>query len=146
MIALYDKFAKLKTPSFCIEVIMESVKSLTVILLAVSMAVTSQFMLKAGMNAIGKIDLSLQTNYILKFIEVFSQPYIISGFLLYGFGALLWLIALSRVDLSFAYPFVSLSIVLVVAVSILKFGEPFTLNRVLGTLLIALGIIIISRQ
>lgn len=125
---------------------MELAKSLILIVIAITIAVTGQISLKTGMNEVGRIEVSTQTNYIEKAKTVASKPIIWAGLMLYGLGAIVWLVVLSRVDLSFAYPMLSISYVLVVIISVLKFGENVSLSRIIGTLLICAGVIFITRS
>ena len=61
-----------------------------------------------------------------------------------GLGALLWMAALTRFELSYAYPFMSLSFVLVSLLSIPVLDEPFSWVRLGGIALIAMGIAIVA--
>ena len=61
-------------------------------------------------------------------------------------GTVFWLTALSRVDLSYAYPFASLSYVVMLTASWLLFHEDISAVRLLGTLIVGLGVFIISRS
>ena len=55
-----------------------------------------------------------------------------------------WLVALSRVELSYAYPFASLSYVLMLAASWFLFRENITAVRLLGTVVVGIGVFLIS--
>ncbi|OYV12967.1 MAG: EamA-like transporter family, partial [Methanosaeta sp. ASO1] len=56
-----------------------------------------------------------------------------------------WLLALSRMELSFVYPFISLTYILVLGLSHLVFRECIGLNKIAGSVLIILGLILISK-
>jgi drug/metabolite transporter (DMT)-like permease len=73
------------------------------------------------------------------------NPIVISGFFLYGISAALWLVVLTRAELSWAYPLLSMGYVLVVLLSRVLFHESVTTTRLLGTLVICLGVWLISR-
>lgn len=73
------------------------------------------------------------------------NPWVISSLLAAFVAALAWIAALSRIDLSSAYPFVAASFVLVLALSAIVFGESMTLPKVAGALLIVLGLIVASQ-
>jgi drug/metabolite transporter (DMT)-like permease len=75
-----------------------------------------------------------------------TNPYVIVGLATYVSGTVFWLAALSRVDLSYAYPFASLSYVIMLAASWLLFNENITPVRLLGTLVVGLGVFFISRS
>jgi multidrug transporter EmrE-like cation transporter len=61
-------------------------------------------------------------------------------------ASLTWIAALSKFELSFAYPFMSLSFVLVFALSWYFFGETFTWAKVVGLALIVAGVTISVRN
>ena len=67
------------------------------------------------------------------------------GFILYGLSALCWLWVLSRAQLSFAYPLLSLSFPIVVVLSEIFFAEAISPIRWIGVCLIVIGVSFISR-
>jgi drug/metabolite transporter (DMT)-like permease len=104
-----------------------------------------QLFLKKGMTSIGKIGFELG-RLVPTLSSAFSNGFVLLGFFLYGISALLWMVVLSRVDLSFAYPFVSLSYVMVILFSWLLLNENLPLIRVVGVLVICLGVYLVSRS
>lgn len=78
-------------------------------------------------------------------IKLLLNPWVMSG-MVAGFCALVcWLAAMTKFDLSYAYPFMSLAFVLVLILSAVLFHETVTAPKVLGVLLIIVGIIVASR-
>ena len=71
---------------------------------------------------------------------------VLGGFVLYGLSAVLWLFVLARVELSYAYPFVSLGFVLMSVAGAFLLGETLGPLRVAGTALICLGVIAVARS
>ncbi len=118
-------------------------KNLLMILFCVTLGAIGQLTLKHGMNSVGKIT---QTQVVAKVIGSFSNPYVVAGFILYGLSALVWMIVLSRVEVSWAYPMVSFSYVVVVVASRFLFNEDVDLVRILGTLVICAGVFLVSRS
>jgi len=115
--------------------------TIVIILLGVVFAAVGQVSWKLGMNLMGPI-----TDFGLSdLISVFLDPHILFGLIMYGLSTVFWLIALSRMELSFVYPFISLTYVLVLALSHLVLKESIGLNKIAGTVLIILGLIIISK-
>ena len=115
------------------------------ILISVLAGALGQILLKKGMGSMGPLTLSMdQVGGILW--RIVSNPYVVIGLLIYVCGTLFWLVALSRVDLSYAYPFASLSYVIMLAASWFLFHENITPVRLLGTLIVALGVVVISRS
>ena len=114
------------------------------ILTAVILAVTGQLLVKNGLNLLGNVDFA--SGLISAYLKIFISPYVIVGTLLYAFSSLFWIYALARVDLSFAYPFVALSYVLIILSSCFILGEHIPFLRWIGVLVICLGIFLISKS
>ena len=72
------------------------------------------------------------------------DPVVLSSFGAAFLASLAWMAALTRFELSYAYPFMSLSFVLVLAMSVAFLGETLTLNKVLGVVLIGIGTVVAS--
>jgi multidrug transporter EmrE-like cation transporter len=82
---------------------------------------------------------------MLFLIKLVLTPWIMSS-VVAGFLALLcWMTAMTRFDLSYAYPFMSLAFVLVLILGAAFFHEPVTLPKVLGVVLVTVGLIIASQ-
>ena len=119
-------------------------KNLLLILMCVALGVGGQLLLKYGMSSSGD-QVDEVREVIPRLLKAAMNPVVITGFLLYGLSAALWLILLTRVDLSFAYPMLSLGYVLVVFLARALFNEQVTFVRFLGTLVVCLGVFLISR-
>lgn len=119
-------------------------KDVIVILINVSLTVTGQLLLKQGMIKVGRItsDLNKLPGMMLKAL---SNEYVISGIGIYAISAMIWLVILSRVKLSFAYPMVSFGYVLTVFFSWLLFKEQVPLVRLIGVFVICIGVYLVSR-
>ena len=74
------------------------------------------------------------------------DPFILSGFVSAIVASFFWMAAMTKLDLSYAYPFMSLSFVLVFFFSTWLFQEPVTVYKVVGLLLIMSGIMVTSRS
>jgi drug/metabolite transporter (DMT)-like permease len=115
------------------------------ILISVLAGAIGQILLKKGMGSMGP--LTLTTSQLGATLwRIGTNPFVIIGLIIYVGGTVFWLTALSRVDLSYAYPFASLSYVVMLAASWLLFGENITSLRLLGTLVICVGVFLISRS
>lgn len=114
------------------------------ILISVLASAVGQVLLKKGMLNTGALTITLD-----QLVEILwrigTNPHVVIGLIIYVAGTLFWLAALSRVDLSYAYPFASLSYVVMLAASWMLFSEDITLFRLLGTLVVGLGVYLISR-
>jgi multidrug transporter EmrE-like cation transporter len=77
-------------------------------------------------------------------VPILTAPLTILGVALYAVSAVFWISALSRVELSYAYPLLAVGYILVAFVSWKMWGENLTLQRVLGTLVIAFGVYLVG--
>jgi drug/metabolite transporter (DMT)-like permease len=115
------------------------------ILIAVTASAAGQILLKRGMLGIGTLTLTLdQLGSILW--RLATNPYVIIGLAIYVCGTVFWLAALSRMDLSYAYPFASLGYLIMLAASWLLLKENITVGRLLGTMVVGLGVFLVSRS
>jgi multidrug transporter EmrE-like cation transporter len=115
------------------------------ILAVVTTNAMSQILLKQGMNTIGKFDFS--GGNLLSMIPVVAlNPFVVGGLAVLVFSMGLHLMALSRVELSFAYPFLSVSYVLVLIAGYFWFGEAVNASRMIGVALICGGTYFIARS
>lgn len=120
-------------------------KSVILILFSISLAIGGQFLLKAGMNQVGRIGAGNITYYKTMFLSALLHPYILTGLFLYAISSISWLVVLSRVNLSFAYPFAGLGYVIIMFISWRFLQEPVSAIRLFGAILIGLGVIFVSK-
>ena len=117
--------------------------SIALILFTVVTNAAAQIMLKKGMLSLGPLNLSLGNAISTVFSVVFS-PWVFAGLSLFVVSMASHLVVLSRVQLSFAYPFLSLAYVIVAAYAFYIFGEDVGLARIAGIALICAGTVFIS--
>lgn len=115
------------------------------ILVATVMGIVGQTMLKHGMNQMGPLSLSGGSVPGIV-LQIVRSPFVIGGLLIYGFGTFFWLVTLSRIDLSVAYPFVSLNHVLLFFIGWLILRESVTPLRAAGVAVICVGMILVARS
>jgi drug/metabolite transporter (DMT)-like permease len=108
------------------------------------LGVAGQLFIKKGLNLLGNINFA--SGIVSSYIKIFFSPLVIIGISVYFLGVFFWLYALSKVDLSFAYPFVSLSYILVLFSSWWLLGEGISLVRWTGVAAVCLGVFLISRS
>jgi len=116
--------------------------AIVIIIIGVIFAAIGQVSWKLGMNQEGQ----LATINLTTVSTVLLNPYVLLGFAMYGLSTIFWLIALSKKDLSFVYPFISLTYILVLALSNLVLKESIGINKLAGTIIIMVGLIIIARS
>ena len=78
--------------------------------------------------------------------KLLLDPWILGGFFSAFIASFFWMAAMTKFDLSFAYPFMSASFILVFALSVFIFDEPTSWQKLAGLGLIVLGIIVSSRS
>ena len=119
-------------------------KYIPLILAVVITNAMSQLLLKQGMIKIGSFEFT-KSGISNTLPSVLVNPYVIGGLLTLVFSMGLHLLALSRVDISFAYPFLSVSYVIVLAAGYFFFGESITMYRIAGVGLICAGTVLIAQ-
>lgn len=82
------------------------------------------------------------TDKILALTKLVFDPFIFTGFISAFIASLFWMAAMTKFEITYAYPFMSLSPAIVFLVGVLFLGETFTIGKVLGLIIIAIGIII----
>ena len=120
-------------------------KNILMILLCVSLGSAAQLSLKRGMNAVGGLPTD-PSQIPAWFIQAFSNVFVDVGFLLYLIASLFWIVILSRVPVSWAYPMVSIAYVVVVILSKFLLKEDVSAVRFAGTLVICAGVVLVSRS
>ena len=77
-------------------------------------------------------------------LPMLTSPLTILGLFLYAVSAVFWISALSRVELSYAYPLLAAGYVLVGVAAWKLWGEAFGVQRIIGTLVVAVGVILVG--
>ncbi|MBN9370217.1 EamA family transporter [Hydrogenophaga sp. YM1] len=111
--------------------------ALLLALLCVLLSSAAQLAMKRGLGPGG-------ADVAGTYVQAFTSPMVWLGLLLYGASAVLWLWVLSRLDVSLAYPLVSLGFVVTMLLGVLWLGEPFSWLRVAGCTLIVVGVSLLA--
>ena len=117
-----------------------SLASIGVLLFAVALAATGQLVLKNGMN-LAKADSQAQGRSLL--LVAATSPWILGGLVIFGVSAVAWLVTLSRVPLSVAYPFNALGYVVILIASTVILHERTNVWTWVGTVLVVSGLIVV---
>lgn len=114
------------------------------VFLCIFFTVIGQLLIKYGMKQMGAVPIEAgkATGYILRAV---FHPANITGLVFAAFAAFSWMGALSRTDLSVAYPFMGLAIALVLALTPICFGERVSPAQWIGVAFVCLGLWIASR-
>jgi drug/metabolite transporter (DMT)-like permease len=115
------------------------------ILFGVTLNAVAQLLLKKGMMSIGQFSFSRAELFAIVPSIAFS-PFILAGVASYGIGVVIWMLVLSRVDVSAAYPFLSLGYIVAAICAWVFFAEHISLMRIFGIALTCIGVIFISQS
>jgi multidrug transporter EmrE-like cation transporter len=113
-------------------------KPILLLLFSVFSASTGQVLFKKGVLMTGEV--TLKNSVVGELLKLVFQPAVFSGLILYGVSTILWLLALSKTTLNFAYPFTALTFALVMLSSKVIFLEHIPTLRYFGIALICMGI------
>lgn len=115
------------------------------ILTGVFLNAAAQLLLKAGTNAVGAIHLSMD-NWFATGLKLATQVPIIGGLTCYVVSVFVWIIALSRVDVTIAYPMVSLGYIVNALGAWYFLGEAVSAQRMLAIGVILVGVALLARS
>lgn len=107
--------------------------------------VYGQIILKWRIAKYGTLPLDFLEKLIF-LLRLFFDPFILSGFFSGFIASLFWMAAMTKFEISFAYPFMSFSFVFVFVLSIVLFGEAITIHKIVGLTFIVIGIWITSKS
>ena len=115
------------------------------LLTGVLLNAAAQLFLKAGTNATGVITLTAD-NWFGTLVKLATVPPIVAGIACYAVSVVVWILGLSRVPVSVAYPMLSLGYVVNAVAAQALFGEAVTLQRWIGIGFIVLGVWLVARS
>jgi drug/metabolite transporter (DMT)-like permease len=105
----------------------------------------AQLLLKVGVNQIGYFEFNLSQLSLFVFKVVCNIP-IVAGLMLYVMSVVIWLLVLSRVPVSYAYPLLSLGYLINAIAAFYLLHEPVSALRILGILIIMAGVYLVSQS
>lgn len=123
---------------------MKSPVAYVLIAVTIGCTVVGQILVKYGTQQLGSFPKSSAEAFPF-LITALTNVWILVGLGAAVAAALAWIGAVSLSDISFAYPFMGLAIVLVLALSPLLFGEQVPLTRWIGVIIVCLGVLVASR-
>lgn len=120
-------------------------KYIPLILFTVLTNAAAQIMLKKGMLSVGAFSFAA-SSLIDGLLRTFLNPFVFAGLCVFVISMVSHLVVLSRVELSFAFPFLSLAYVVVATYAFLVFNEDMNVARMAGIALICFGTVLIARS
>ena len=121
----------------------KKLRNLGLILFSVLLVDIGQLTLKYGINSLGVVEWS-SALFVSNFLSILQTPMIILGILFMVSSAFTWLLALAKTNLSYAYPILSFGYVIVSVFAWLFFGETLGVVKIVGLVIIAMGVIMLS--
>ena len=115
------------------------------LLTGVLLNASAQMLLKAGVKTVGQIDLSIDNLWRAAQTLAF-EPHILGGLTCYVVSVVVWIVGLSRVDVSIAYPMLSLGYVVTAIAAWYLFGENLSVTRIAGIVVIIVGVYLVARS
>ena len=119
--------------------------SFSLLLTGVLLNAGAQLLLKAGTNAVGAFAFSSE-NLVPVGWKLATEPHIMGGLACYVLSVMVWIMALSRVEVSIAYPMLSIGYVVNALAAWYLFGEAVTLTRLAGIGIIIVGVYVVARS
>ena len=118
---------------------------LALVLTGVLLNAVAQLLLKAGSRALGDIDLRASNAMAIAGRLVFNLP-IIAGLCCYALSVVVWILALARLEVSVAYPMISLGYVVNAVAAYWLFGENLSSTRIIVIGVILVGVWLVARS
>ena len=119
--------------------------SFSLLMTGVLLNAGAQLLLKAGTNSVGVFAFS-SDNLVPVGWKLATEPHIVGGLGCYVLSVIVWILALSRVEVSIAYPMLSIGYVVNALAAWYLFGEAVTLTRLAGIGIIIVGVYIVARS
>jgi multidrug transporter EmrE-like cation transporter len=117
----------------------------SLVLTGVLLNAAAQLLLKAGTNRIGEFAFTL-ANLVPVGMKVAASPFVLGGLACYGVSVVVWIMALSRVPVSVAYPMLSIGYIVNAAAAWMLFGESLTAQKLAGIGFIIVGVWLVARS
>lgn len=114
------------------------------IFLTVILTVYSQLVMRWQVTRAGALpeDFGGRAAFVL---DLLLSPWVLSALAATFFSGIAWMLAMTKFELSYAYPYVSLNYLLVLTASVFLFHESVTATKVVGTLMVVAGIVVLAR-
>jgi|SRR3989344_2423341 len=121
----------------------QKIRTLLLVLTSVLLVDIGQLLMKQGLLDLGPLSFQFPKLFFT-FVTIFSHQFILVGIFLFVLSSMTWLLALSKTNLSFAYPLLSIGYVIVSLLSWYFFGEALSSLRLVGLGIIVGGVYVMS--
>ena len=123
-----------------------NLSTFSIIFAGVLLNSAAQLMLKAGARTLGVVSMGSASSLAQAAWNAATQPWICLGLVCYFVSAALWVVALTKVDVTVAYPMLSMGYVIAAVLAWHFFGESLNAGRVLGIAIILIGVVVLGRS
>jgi len=120
-----------------------NINNILLILGSVSLNASAQILMRKGMLSLGEVSIS---SLIKTLPQMITNVWLWLSIFCYGISIITWMMVLSRVEVSFAYAFLSLGFIIVTVIGYFLFNENVTFIRIIGIILICIGVYFVSRS
>jgi multidrug transporter EmrE-like cation transporter len=118
---------------------------LPLIMLGVLLNAAAQLFLKEGMRRIGHFEF-IWANAVPIALQVAGNVFVLGGLLCYVISVAVWLLVLSRVEVSFAYPLLSVGYIVNAVAGYYLFQENLSIMRISGIVVICVGVFLVTKS
>jgi multidrug transporter EmrE-like cation transporter len=117
----------------------------SLLMAGVALNAAAQLLLKAGTNRVGEFAFSVD-NIVPIGSRLAASPFILAGLACYVVSVVVWILALSRVPVSIAYPMLSVGYIVNALAAWMLFGESLTAQKLVGIGFIVVGVYLVARS
>lgn len=117
----------------------------SLVLAGVLLNAAAQLLLKAGTNRVGEFAFAMD-NLVPVGAKIATSPFILGGLACYVVSVVVWILALSRVPVSVAYPMLSIGYIVNAVAAWMLFGESLGAQKLVGIGFIVVGVFLVARS
>jgi multidrug transporter EmrE-like cation transporter len=117
----------------------------SLVLVGVLLNAAAQLLIKSGTNVLGKLSFE-QDKLVALAVNVATEYHILAGLFCYVISVGIWIVALSKLEVSVAYPMLSIGYVVNALAAWYLFGEVLSVQKISGIFIIIFGVILVARS
>ena len=112
---------------------------------SIGLAIYSQCVIRWRLNLANEVPDGFleKARFIYSFLW---EPWVISSILATFFAGVFWIAALTKFELNYAYPWMALIFIMMTYLGVILFGESINLSKIIGTVLVTIGLILVARS
>jgi multidrug transporter EmrE-like cation transporter len=119
-------------------------KNIALILVSISLNAGAQLLMRFGMLKVGEVEIG--ASFINAVPRMAANIFLWLSLACYGISIVSWMVVLSKAEVSFAYPFLSIGYVISAVIGYLFMGESLSTIRIAGIAVICIGVVLIARS